>query len=363
MDQPAPTPDGPTPPRRRGRASFIVALVAFVLVGAGVLFAANRYSTCERPPDAGGTVELTVPEGAAGQDVVASLKDHGLTRCDGFVGNLLLRGTGLGNQMLAGDYVLTVGTPLQDIVTILTTPPESAPTVDLTVPEGLRIRLTYPGERSISSVVKEQLGLSAARFADLAESGRLTLPPYLPEGTSTAEGFLFPKTYELVRKRLDERDVIRAMLDRFETEVRQMPWGNAKRLGVTPYEAVIVASMVEREASRDDERRLIAGVIYERLRLGMALGIDATLLYEDPTPDGELSTADIETGGPYNTRINAGLPPTPIASPGAASLLAALTPEASPYLYYVLCPKEGDGVHRFAETYDEHLANVAECLG
>ena len=77
----------------------------------------------------------------------------------------------------------------------------------------------------------------------------------------------------------------------------------------------------------------------------------------------ELSTPDIETDTPYNTRMHAGLPPTPIASPGAASLRAALEPKPSPYLYYVLCPKEGDGVHRFAETYDEHLANVRECLG
>jgi UPF0755 protein len=121
--------------------------------------------------------------------------------------------------------------------------------------------------------------------------------------------------------------------------------------------------MIEREAARDDERRTIAGVIYERLRRGMTLGIDATLLYDDPSPDGQLTTPDLETDTPYNTRINAGLPPTPIASPGRASLEAALTPRQTPFLYYVLCPKEGDGVHRFAETYDEHLANVGECLG
>ena len=350
--------------RPRGRRpSFVVALVAFLLVGAGIAWAATTYSTCRTPPDPGGTVDLVVPEGATGQDIVALLREEGLTRCDGFVGNLLLRGTGAANELLAGEYTVTVGTPLEDIVTLLSTPPESVPTQRLTVPEGLRIRSTYPGERSISSVVKEQLDLSAARFADLAESGRFALPPYLPEGTPTAEGFLFPETYQLVEEGLDERAVIDRMLEQFDREAQDLPWGNAEDLGVTPYEAVIVASMVEREAQVDRERPLIAGVIYERLRRGMALGIDATLLYDDPTPDGQLSTPDIETDTPYNTRMHTGLPPTPIASPGAASLRAALEPKSSPYLYYVLCPKQGDGVHRFAETYDEHLANVRECLG
>jgi UPF0755 protein len=363
MEQPASPTPAPARARRRGRASFIVALVAFCLVGAVIAVAANAYSTCRRPPDAGPAVELQIPDGATGHDVVALLKEQGLTRCDGFIGNLLLRGEGSATGLLAGTYTITVGTPLSDIITIVSTPPESVPTVDLTVPEGLRIRSTFPGERSISSIVKEQLGISATRFADLAESGRFSLPPYLPEGTATTEGFLFPKSYELVRKGVNERKVIDRMLEQFALEAEDLPWGNTDDLGVSPYEAVIVASMIEREAARDDERRTIAGVIYERLRRGMTLGIDATLLYDDPSPDGQLTTPDLETDTPYNTRINAGLPPTPIASPGRASLEAALTPRQTPFLYYVLCPKEGDGVHRFAETYDEHLANVGECLG
>ena len=107
--------------------------------------------------------------------MVALLKREGLTRCDGFVGNLLLRGAGSATGLLAGTYTITVGTPLEDIVTIVSTPPEDVPTVRLTVPEGLRIRSTYPDERSISSVVAEELGLSATRFAKLTESGRYAL--------------------------------------------------------------------------------------------------------------------------------------------------------------------------------------------
>jgi UPF0755 protein len=97
--------------------------------------------------------------------------------------------------------------------------------------------------------------------------------------------------------------------------------------------------------------------------VGETLGIDATLLYDDPTPDGQLSTPDLETDSPYNTRMNAGLPPTPIANPGRDSLEAALEPATTDYMYYVLCPKDGQGKHRFARTYDQHLRNVQECLG
>jgi peptidoglycan lytic transglycosylase G len=153
--------------------------------------------------------------------------------------------------------------------------------------------------------------------------------------------------------------VIRRLLDQFGTEAESLPWADAEELGVTPYEVVIIASMIEREAALDRERPIIAGVIYNRLKLGMTLGIDATLLYDDPTPDGQLSFSDLEYDSPYNTRINAGLPPTPIASPGRASLEAALQPADTPYLFYVLCGE--DGHHAFGVTIADHEANRVRC--
>jgi UPF0755 protein len=102
-------------------------------------------------------------------------------------------------------------------------------------------------------------------------------------------------------------------------------------------------------------------VIYNRLAKGMTLGIDATLLYDDPTPDGRLSASDLTSKSPYNTRIHTGLPPTPIASPGLPSLRAALEPANVPYLYYVLCG--ADGHHRFSVRYARFLHDKAVCLG
>jgi peptidoglycan lytic transglycosylase G len=350
--------------RRRRRIAVVAFLIAACLVAVGVAVANASYQRCKEPPAADGTtVELTVPEGSSGEDVVAELAQRGLIRCGGFLGNLLLRGTGQANTIRAGDYRIPVGSSLEEILAIVTAAPHEVPTLRLTVPEGLRIRSTYPGERSISSVVEQQTGVDADAFARLAESGRLSLPPYLPAGR-TAEGFLFPNTYDFVRKGIDAKEIADVMLHEFGKEARDLDLAaGAKTLGLTPYEVVTVASMIEREAQVDGERSLIAGVIYNRLDANQTLGIDATLLYDDPTPDGRLSSGDLRSTSAYNTRRHAGLPPTPIASPGRASLEAALHPETTDYLYYVLCPPDGKGVHRFAVTYEEHLANVQECLG
>jgi len=178
MDEPTPSPDARSSGRSGRRVSMIVALTLFVLVGSGLVYAANQYNGCKTaPPATGQKVSFEVPSGATGQDVVESLAAKGLIRCGGFVGNLLLRGTGKANDLRAGSYQLTMGMTLDEILTVLTTPPKEIPTVGVTIPEGLRIRSTYPGERSISSLVAEQLGLSAKRFSQLAESGRYSLVP------------------------------------------------------------------------------------------------------------------------------------------------------------------------------------------
>ena len=197
--------------------------------------------------------------------------------CGGFVGNLLLRGTGKADRIRTGSFELQTGMTLDDAVAVLTTPPPEVPTVELVIPEGLRLT-------QIAEKVREDLGIPASRFLEEVDSGRYVLPPYLPEGTSTPEGFLFPKTYEFVEE-ANARVVAQRLLEQFGTEAQGLPFERAEELGVTPYELVTIASMIEEEARVDRDRRMIAGVIYNRLQRGMALGIDATLLYDDPTPD------------------------------------------------------------------------------
>jgi peptidoglycan lytic transglycosylase G len=350
--------------RRRRRIALVALLSAFTVVVVAIAAVVNTYRGCRQPPAAdGSTVQVVIVDGATGDRVVRLLSDHGLVRCGGTFGDLLLRSTGRANAILPGTYDIPMGASLDEILDQMTTPPDEVPTVRVTIPEGLRIASTFPGERSISSLIEEQTGVPAKQVIRYANSGTLSGPPFLKPGQSP-EGFLFPDTYEFVKKGLDARTIVDEMLAEFRRQAKELDLkAGAARLGLTPSEVVTVASMIEREAQVDGDRALIAGVIYNRLRTSQTLGIDATLLYDDPSPDGKLSSSDLDTNSPYNTRINAGLPPTPIANPGRASLEAALHPAKTDYFYYVLCPKDGEGVHRFAKTYQEHLANVQECLG
>jgi UPF0755 protein len=208
--------------------------------------------------------------------------------------------------------------------------------------------------------VQDTLNIPAKAFLGVAGRGGWTLPPYLPND-KPLEGFLFPNTYQFRKHGTTAGDVIRRLLDEFRTAVRPLPWSNAKPLGVTPYQVVVIASMIEEEARLERDRPLIAAVIYNRLHDGMTLGIDATIRYVDPNPSNGLTESDLKIHSPYNTRTHAGLPPTPIASPGLASLRAALEPAHVRYLYYVLCG--ADGHHVFSRTYAEFRKDKARCLG
>ncbi len=334
------------------RGALLALLVAFLVLVGGVVAAGAYYGHCKGASGPHREVAFTVEPGTSGEEVVSQLHDLGVVRCDGIVGSILLRGTGKADAIRAGSYSLTTNMTLDQAVEVLSAPPPEIPTVRVTIPEGYR--LTQIAER-----VREALGIAEDRFLTQAESGDWSLSPYLPEGKGT-EGFLFPETYRFPED-ATATDVIERLLDQFDTEAEGLDWGNADALGVSDYDVVVIASMIEREAAVPADRAKIAAVIYNRLDEGMALGIDATVGYIDPDPSNGLTVSDFEIDSPYNTRLNPGIPPTPIASPGIASLRAALAPADVPYLYYVLCGD--DGAHRFSVDYDRFLADKAECLG
>jgi UPF0755 protein len=347
-----PEAEPPKQHRRRGLAGLVVSLALLLLAG-GLAFSGFRYyNWCQGASGPRTPLTFTVPEGTSGSEVADALHERGVLRC-GMVSGWLLRKDGLQDRIRIGTYQLTTNMTPHAAFLVLSTPPV-VQTARLTIPEGYR--LTQIAER-----VQEELAIPQKTFLDAANSGEWSLPPYLPKDTATTEGFLFPATYQFTKGATTADDVVRRLLDQFGTEAKDLPWQNAERLGVTPYEVVIIASMIEEEARVQHDRPLIAGVIYNRLDRGMPLGIDATLLYDDPTPDGQLSESDLRYDSPYNTRLHLGLPPTPISSPGLPSLEAALDPAKTDYLYYVLCG--ADGHHRFAVTFEQHLQNVQACLG
>jgi UPF0755 protein len=161
---------------------------------------------------------------------------------------------------------------------------------------------------------------------------------------SSIEGFLFPATYEFTKLTSSGR-LVRDQVRAFRRQWRKVDLRYARSKNLTPYDVLIIASMIEKETVAPDERRLVAAVIYNRLRNRMPLGIDATIRYGRDVPGTEpLKKSDIESDGAYNTRKRPGLPPTPISNPGLASMRAAARPADVDYLYFVRKP---DGVHHF----------------
>ena len=194
--------------------------------------------------------------------------------------------------------------------------------------------------------------------AYLAASASSNLPrTFGAEGRRDLEGFLFPATYEFLPKTTAKQLVAR-QLEAFRRNWAKVDLKFAKSKNLTPYDVLIIASMVEREAIAPDERPLVAAVIYNRLREGMTLGIDATIRYGLDIPGTEpLHESELEDPNPYNTRIHAGLPPGPIANPGLASIQAAAHPAEVDYLFFVRKP---DKIHHFF-TADEDEFYAKSC--
>lgn len=230
------------------------------------------------------------------------------------------------------------------------------PVVKVLIPEG-ETRL------QIDRIARDR-GLTGSYRLASRRSSLLDPSKYgAPAGTPDLEGFLFPATYELDKGAPADR-LVAEQLEAFREHFGLAEIAQARTLHVTPYQLLIVASMVEREAQVPGDRPKIAEVIFNRLKRGMPLGIDATLYYAielrsgTPTYTKELSEAQLHMSSPYNTRTHVGLPPTPISNPGLASIHAAANPSHGSYLYYVLAP-DGCGEHVFARTAAEFEADDA----
>jgi uncharacterized YceG family protein len=204
--------------------------------------------------------------------------------------------------------------------------------------------------------------LSPARYLALTDSEaraprrflrRSERPPHL-------EGFLFPATYEFTR-RTTTRQLLNHQLTAFEKNWAKVNMAYARSKNLTPYDVLIIASMIEREVIAPEERPLVAAVIYNRLKAGMALGIDATIRYGLGVPATEsLRESHLEDPTPYNTRLHSGLPPTPIANPGLASMRAAARPAKVDYLFFVRKP---DKVHHFFTASEREFINYRNAHG
>jgi UPF0755 protein len=250
--------------------------------------------------------------------------------------------------------------------TYLLSPQDDLPAIAEKIWRGelMQTKFTIPEGWSIQQMGEyfESIGyFSVDEFVTAASQVPYEQYPWLPVNLPHLEGFLYPDTYKISSDRIgNPQDIIKVMLARFEQVALPVYEQTKNQTNLRLLEWVTLASIVEKEAVVKEERGLIAGVFVERLKLGMTLGSDPTVEYGlgiRQTPDRPLTFAEVATPSPYNTYINSGLPPTPIASPGIASLEATLNPESTEYLYFVA---RYDGTHVFSKTLAEHEAATQE---
>ncbi|MCL6560361.1 MAG: endolytic transglycosylase MltG [Firmicutes bacterium] len=291
-------------------------------------------------------IVVSIPNNATAGDISGILRQKEVIR-SALLFRLYARWKGLDGSIKAGEYKISNGFSTPRILLELVSGRVAVQT--FTVPEG------YTTAQIADLLVSKGLAkrdrfFSAVANGDFSYSFLKDAPP----GNRRLEGYLFPDTYQVTRGS-DERTVIDLMLRRFEREIKELNYTEqAGRAGLSLHQAVTIASMVEREARIDDERPVIAGVILNRLEKSMLLQIDATVQYALGAQKPKLYYKDLEINSPYNTYKLNGLPPGPIAMPGKSSLLAAVNPAKTGYLYYVARP---DGSHAFAETLAEHNTN------
>jgi UPF0755 protein len=295
----------------------------------------------------GQPVTLEIPPGSTGQDIGAMLASNGVVR-SALEFEVAVRNVDAAQRLQAGAYNFVTLMDPGEVVAMLVAGPEPA-VYRVTVIEGLRVE-----EMLVS--LGEDTPLEYSDFEEALLGGNVsTSLREMPETMvlSDWEGLLFPDTYEFTST-ADAASILQRMASTMEQRVGSVDWSEWIELGYTEYEGIILASLIETEVLLDVERPIVSSVIHNRLAEGMKLDIDATVLYALGTRD--VARFNNEVDSPYNTYIIAGLPPTPIAAPGRASLEGAAHPEDTPYFFYVL--SDLDGNHAFAETLDEHINNV-----
>lgn len=324
---------------RRRRTRGIVVFLVLIAVVTGGAYEAFRL-TGRRPPrvQPGQPVNLTIQPGEGSRQIGRALERAGVVDSAGRF-RAVASERGLDGALKPGDYQLETVMDVDSVIDILVRGPNLG--TPFTVPEGF--------------TVKQIVDRIAAtkRFSKASLDKALAAPdlevPFRPKGIKTLEGLLFPQTYR-IDKDATPTAVLQQMLDQLDSVMSQFdPSATPRHL--SPYQILTIASMVEREAKVPEDRAKIARVIYNRLAKGQPLQIDATVQYALGSAKPRLSNEDLQVASPYNTYLHAGLPPTPIASPGEASIKAALEPADGPWLFYVLI--DGDGHHAFTASADE----------
>lgn len=325
---------------------MLIKAIISVAAAAVVIFGGYFYADY-MPKNAEGTVVVTIPEGAGTVRIAKELKKSNLISSEMFY-RVMSKIRGIDGKYNFGKFEVSKGAGYEQIFKTLTQPSENNNAVRVTIPEGYEIY-------KIADLLEEKGLIDKDKFYYLVDYGTFDYEfvKDIPQRQSRLEGYLFPDTYDFVPN--DEYGIINEMLGRFE-QVYAKYADTVAESDMTMDQIITLASIVEREAQGDHDRKLVSSVFHNRLKSPdyPYLQSCATVQYVLKERKAVLSVADTKIDSPYNTYINAGLPVGPIASPGEASIDAAINPDDTNYLFFVL---GSDGKHHFSTTFDQHIQN------
>ena len=347
--RPSPQRRRPTrPSRSRKWGGRFLAVLALALAGAVIWFMFELYQPFHGSPH--GSVTVTIPPHSSSSAIGDELARDGVVS-SGFFFDLRATLAGERGDMRAGTYDLQEGMTYSAVLKILTTPPAAAKTTNITIIEG-RTRA------QINDLLKAQ-DVKGSYYVATRRSPLINLAAYgAPRHTPDLEGFLFPDTYQLVEP-ISIPALVSDQLKTFRTEWSHVNLDYARSKHLTAYDVLIIASIVQGEAATPHDQPLVASVIYNRLRQGMPLQIDATVRYATGNYSKPISESQLHDRSPWNTYLHQGLPPTPIDNPGMAAIEAAAHPARTNFLYFVakVC---GNGSSAFESSYHQFLTDEAK---
>jgi UPF0755 protein len=297
--------------------------------------------------DGAGRVEVTIPKGASVSEVGDLLGEKGVVDSSTLF-QVRVTLAGKRSELYPGRYVLAGGMSYGAAIDALSQPPVKR-TVTVTIPEGY--------SRSQAAQLVEELGLKGDYTRETVRSRYLNPSKYGGADAKNLEGFLFPDTFEM-KPGAPAADLVQLQLEDFKRRIAGVDMRYARSKNLTTYDVLIIASLIEDEAGIPSQRKQVAAVAYNRLREGIPLGIDATIRFATGNYTQPLTESELAVDSPYNTRLNAGLPPGPINSPGLEAIEAAAHPARSDFLFYVNEPGTC-GRLAFSENNAEFEADVA----
>ncbi|HEY4397863.1 MAG TPA: endolytic transglycosylase MltG [Acidimicrobiia bacterium] len=333
--------------RRRRRRTFIA--LAIVLIPIFLVLAVGGWFLYQlNPPGgAGKRVSVDIPR-RTGNAAIGDLLEN-----KGVIGSSqafqIYVGVTRAGPFHPGHYTMRENIGVRDAVGLLKSGPAKGPQFRLVVPPGLTLA-------DVAARVGTLQGHSSDAFLQVAQSGAVR-SKYEPPETTSLEGLIYPDTYFVSKDETDQQ-ILARLVSAFDQNADAIQLSAPNAAGLSPYQTIVSASLIEREAKLDEDRPLISAVIHNRLASGRPLQIDATVCFAKGGCNASPTPADLALDSPYNTYKVAGLPPTPISNVTVDSLRAAQNPAPVPYLYYVLSDKNGK--HKFATTEEEHQRNVEE---